>query len=188
MAAPELVKTLNYILNRCDAASIDVLAEAVVRRRRDLHVFEALGGIPDPDRMAKEATEKINAGITSGIEGMKNSVREMIVRIIKEHEPGLSESQIDELCNAWIPTAENTGKKDTLPNDVILSMVEQFISFSNGTMPESVDKKLRQEMETWPQRYWDAFPPVVRQIITDYLKDRITEKEFKSKIKITLGL
>ena len=165
-----------------------MLAEAVVRRRRDLSVFDAIGGIPDPDRMTKEITEKINAGINNGIEGMKTSVREMIVRIIKEHEPGLSESQIDELCNAWMPSAGDTGKKENLPNDVILSMIEQYITFSNGTMPESVDQKLRQEMGAWPQRYWDAFPPVVRQIITDYLKEKIPEKEFKSKIKITLEL
>jgi hypothetical protein len=67
-------------------------------------------------------------------------------------------------------------------------MIEQFISFSNGEMKDSVDKSLREEMGAWPQRYWNAFPPVVRQIVTDYLKNKIPQKDFKSRILIALGL
>jgi hypothetical protein len=67
-------------------------------------------------------------------------------------------------------------------------MIEQFVSFSSGEMRESVDKDLREEIGAWPERYWKAFPPVVRQIITDYLKNKIPEKDFKSKIILALGL
>ena len=188
MADPELVQTLDYILNRSDEVSIEVLAEAVVRRRRNLSVFGAVGNISDPERMAKEVSEKINAGISSGIDGMKNSIREMIERVVKEHAPELSEKQIDELCNTWVPSGKQENGKAALPTDVLLSMIEQFVSFSNGTMTEAVDEKLREEIGAWPARYWDSFPPVIRQIISDYLKDKISEKEFKSKIKIALGL
>ncbi|WP_461255212.1 hypothetical protein [Treponema sp. R80B11-R83G3] len=189
MADPELVQTLDYILNKSDAVSIEVLAEAVVRRRRDLMVFNTVGDIPDPQRMSKEITEKINAGIGGGIETMNKSVQEMILKILKEHAPELNDKQRNELCKAWMP--DGVGKNSpasALPPDVILSMIEQFVSFSHGEMKESVDKSLRDEMGAWPERYWNSFPPVVRQIITDYLKDKTTEKEFKSKICIALGL
>ena len=187
MADPELVQTLDYILNRSDPSTIDVLAEAVIRRRRNLSVFNVVGGTPDPQEVAKEITEKINSSVGSGIEGMRKAIREMILRIVREHAPELTESQIDELCNAWLPGA-NTEKETQLPSDVLLSMIEQFVSFSSGKMQKSVDAGLREELGAWPERYWNAFPPVVRQIITDYLKNKISEKDYKSKIVIALGL
>ena len=183
MTDPELLQALDYILNRSDASSIEALAEAVVRRRRDLPFLNSIGEIPDARQMAKEMTKKINAGIGGGIESLKNSVREMIVRILREQAPELSDSQIEELCNAWLP-GEDGEKKETLPGDMLLSMIEQFVSFSRGTMKESVDKSLRQEMDAWPQRYWKVFPPVIRQLISDFLKDKITEQDFNSKIKL----
>jgi len=184
-----LVQALDYILNKSDAASIEVLAEAVVRRRRDLTLFDTVGNMPDPQRMSKEITEKINAGISGGIEAMNKSVQEMILKILKEHAPELDEKQRNELCKEWMP--DKIGKKSqssALPPDVLLSMIEQFVAFSHGEMKESVDKSLRDEMGAWPERYWNNFPPVVRQIITDYLKNKTTEKEFKNKICIALGL
>jgi len=188
MPDPGLLQALDYILNQSNEASIEALSEAVTRRRRDLMVFNTMGGMPDPQRMAKEITEKINTGIGGGIEGMRKTVQEMIIKILREHAPELNDRQIEELCQAWLPDNVGTNKKSSLPPDVLLSMIEQFISFSQGEMKESVNKKLREEMGEWPGRYWDAFPPVVRQIVTDYLKNKIPEKDFKSRIVIALGL
>ena len=189
MDDPELVKALDYILNHSNEASIEVLAESIVRRRRDLTIFHATGATPDPRRMASEITKQINDGVGGGIESMKKSIRDMMVRIIKENAPELSEGQIDELCQAWLPEhpSENE-KKEALPRDMLLSMIDQFVSFSRGTMKSSTDKNLRDEMGAWPQKYWDAFPPVIRSIITEFLKGKITEKEFNSKIGIALEL
>jgi hypothetical protein len=54
-------------------------------------------------------------------------------------------------------------------------------------MRKSVNENLRSEMGAWPERYWNAFPPVIRQLITDFLKDKITEKDFYSKLEIVTG-
>jgi len=190
MKDPGLMQALDYILNQSGDAALEVLAEAVTRRRRDLTIFNAMGGIPDPQTMAKEITEKINTGIGGGIEGMRRSVQEMIIKILREHAPELNERQINELCRAWMPgiPGKDDSKSGAFPPDVLLSMIEQFISFSHGEMRSSIDKSLRDEIGAWPERYWNAFPPVVRQIITDYLKNKISEKDFKSRIVITLGL
>ena len=184
MADERLLQALDYILNHSDASTLEVLAEAVVRRRRDLSLFNAMGAIGDPQQVTKEITEKINSSVGGTIENMRRSVQEMIVRIIREHAPELSDSQIDELCQAWLPDPES--EKD-IPRDMLQSMIVQFISFSRGTMNESVDKNLRDELGAWPERYWKVFPPVIRQVITDFLKDKISEEDFNSRINIALG-
>jgi len=188
MADPQLVQTLDYILNRCDEASIEAVAEAVVRRRRDFSI-SSVGNIPDPRRMASEITEKFKSSL-GGIDSIKKSIREMMVRIISENAPELTKKQVNELCKAWLPDENfmETENKNALPKDVLISMIEQFISFSSGTMKKSTDESLRTEMGAWPERYWKAFPPVIRQLITDYLKNNITGDEFNSRIGIALDL
>jgi len=190
MTDPGLYQALDYILNKSNEASIEALAEAVVRRRRDLTVFSAIGTMPDPARLAKELTEKIENGVGGSLESMRNSVQDMIIKLLKQHAPELNDKQVNELCQAWLPDGVGSKKAmpSNLPPDVCLSMVEQFVAFTHGTMKKSVDKGLREEMGAWPERYWNAFPPVVRQIVTDYLKNKITEKEYKSRIVIALGL
>ena len=190
MADPGLLQALDYILNRSDERSIEALAEAVARRRRDMTVFSAVGNMPDPKRMAEEITEKINTGVGGSIDSMRRSVQDMIVKLLKEHAPELNDKQIHELCQAWLPDGGGVKKSPLggLPPDVLLSMIEQFVSFSNGEMKESVDNNLRKEMGAWPERYWNSFPPVIRQVITDYLKGKISAKDYKAQIKAALGI
>ncbi|MDR0486913.1 MAG: hypothetical protein LBG91_01565 [Treponema sp.] len=186
MTDPGLVTVLDFILNRSDNRTIEVIAEAVVRRRRDLSMYSALGASVDPQHMAKEISNGLKTGIDTTMEGLKELVRETTVRIIRENAPDLSEGQIEELCRTWVDGNESGA--ESMPQDMLLSMIEQFVSFSRGTMGEAVDKSLREEMGSWPERYWRTFPPVIRSIVTDFLKDRITEKEYNSKIKIALKL
>ena len=188
MADSALLQALDYILNQSDETSIEVISEAVVRRKHSLTVFSALGDLVDPAKMAKEVSASLGGSTEKIIKGMKQSIKEMIVRILHEHAPELNDRQIEELCNSWLPGKENKENSASLPSDVLLSMVEQFVSFSQGSMSESADKSLREQMGAWPQRYWKAFPQVVRQIITDYLKNKITEKDYKSKILLAVGL
>ena len=187
MADPELVQALDYILNRSDEASIEVLAEAVVRRRREIYLTGGALDLPDPQRVARELTGQLKAGVGASVEGLKKSVREMTERIIREQAPELTGAQIEELCRAWLP--ESGDRQGTQPpTDMLAAMVKQFVAFSRGTMSEAQDNTLREEMGAWPERYWQAFPPVIRLIITDFLKDKITERDFNSKIATALDV
>jgi hypothetical protein len=170
MANPELVKTLDYILNRCDEAAIEAVAAAVVRRRRDLTMFGGSQNLPDPRQMARELSGQINIG--ASIEGLRESIRSMAVRIIKQEAPELTDAQIDELTRAWIPGPEAADRdsENAIPQDLLLSMIDQFTAFSRGQMSKAEDAGLREELGPWPERYWKAFPPAIRLIITDYLK------------------
>ncbi|MDR0389637.1 MAG: hypothetical protein LBH73_06160 [Spirochaetaceae bacterium] len=183
MADPELVRVLDYILNRCNEKAIDAVGAAVVRRRRDLAMF-GQANLPDPKRMAQSMTRQINAG--ASIDGLRKTIQDMAVRIIRQEAPELSDEQVEELTRAWIPSAEEGA--DDLPRDLLTTMISQFIAYSQGTMGEVEERELRNEMGDWPRRYWKVFPQVIRLIITDYLYGGLDEKEFKLKIGTALAL
>ncbi|MDR2362936.1 MAG: hypothetical protein LBD65_00770 [Spirochaetaceae bacterium] len=183
MADPELVRVMDYILNRCDEKAIEAVAAAVVRRRRDLALFGGARNLPDPQKLARELSARINTG--AGIRGLKDTVRSLAARIIRQEAPELGDEQAAELLGEWI-SGEGTG--EALPRDLLAAMVEQFIAFSLGRMDEKEDRELRAEMGPWPGRYWKTFPPVVRRIITGFLKGEMTEGEFKAKIGTALDL
>jgi hypothetical protein len=174
---------MDYILNRCDEKSIDAVAAAVVRRRRDLTAFGGAANLPDPKKMARELSEQINTG--ASMNGLRETVRDMAVKIIRQEAPELNEEQIAGLTSAWIPDRSSRSSGE-LPPDMLLEMVDQFVSFSTGSMSNAEDNKLRQEMGAWPERYWKAFPEVVKLIVKDYLDGEINEKAYRSKIAAAL--
>jgi hypothetical protein len=201
MADPELVKVLDYILNRCDENAIEAVSAAVVRRKRDLTMFGGMGKLPDPKKMAKELASQINVNATIG--GLTDTVREMAERIIREEAPELDDEQVAALTRAWVPAkaggqvAGNAGDGGPAgegaippagPPDLLVSMIGQFISYSRGSMDPGEEQSLRAEMGAWPERYWKAFPQVIRSIISDYLKGEISDGEFNNKIGTALSL
>ena len=192
MANQELVQTLDYILNRCNERDIEAIAAAVVRRRKDIAMFGSMPAIPNARAMAEELNSQLN--IRGSIEGMKDSIRDYVVRIIKQQAPELSDRQIEELTRSWVPgpssqaAGRDSPKEQSLPVNVLASMVDQFVSFSLGRMEEEEDKALRKEIGPWPDKYWKAFPQVVRLLITDFLKDEISESDFNTRMGLALQM
>jgi hypothetical protein len=213
MANPELVQVLDYILNRCDENEIEAVSAAVVRRRRDLTMFGGAHNMPDPQKMARELSGQLNTG--AALDGLKDTVRDMAVRIIRQEAPELTDEQVAELTRAWVPggeagnggpsrerdaTAAVPGKRGrsgknpagtaggSIPPDVLGTMIVQFIDYSVGRMNAAEEAGLRSEMGAWPERYWKAFPQVVQLIISDFLKGEMTEGEFNGKIGAALAL
>ena len=192
MANPELVKTLDFILNRCNERDIEAVAAAVIRRRRDIAMYGSMPVAPDPRHMAEELTAQL--GIDDNIEGLKNSVREYAIRIIKQQAPELSDAQLEELTRSWIPERKGAGKRggassdSSLPRDLLASMIDQFVSFSLGRMEEEEDRALRKDIGPWPDKYWNSFPQVVRLLITDFLKGEMDETDFNSRVGMALSM
>jgi hypothetical protein len=184
MADPELVKVLDYILNRCNEKAIDAVAAAVARRRRDLTLFGSATP-PDPKQWAGAMSSRINTG--AGIEGLRQSIRDMAIRIIRQEAPELNDEQVEALTKVWIPGTAEPGSGEALPRDLLSTMISQFVSYSQGTMDQAGDRSLREEIGAWPERYWKVFPQVIRLIITDYLNGVIDEKEFNGKIGAALA-
>jgi hypothetical protein len=190
MANPELVRVMDYILNRCDEQAIEAVAAAVVRRRRELAMFGGAANLPDPKKMARELSGQINMG--ASLEGLRETVRNMAVRIIRQEAPELGDEQIAQLTAAWVPeggpSARASHEGSDMPPGMLLEMADQFVRFSSGVMPQGEDRQLRAELGAWPERYWKAFPGVVKIIIKDYLDGEINEKAYRSKIAAALSL
>jgi len=185
MASQELVRTLDYILNRCDERSIEAISAAVVRRRKDIAMFGGMPSIPNARDMAEKLNSQLN--IQGSIDSLTESVRDYAIRIIKQQAPELSDKQIKELTNSWIP--QSGGKKETqMPDNVLSSMVDQFVSFSLGRMEDDEDKALRKEMGPWPDKYWKAFPQVIRLLIADFLKGEMAESDFNTRLGLALQM
>ena len=186
MANSELVRVMDYILNRCDKKSIDAVAAAIVRRRRELEMFG--DSLPDPKKMAQDISSQISMG--ASIDGMRETIRNMAVRIIRQEAPELTDEQIAELTAAWIPgQAAPSGRASggNVPPEMLLEMIDQFVSYSTGQMSKADEKKLKSEMGVWTERYWKAFPEVIKIIIKDYLNGEIGEKAYRSKIAAALS-
>ena len=192
MASQELVKVLDFILNRCNEKDIEAVAAAVVRRRRDIAMFGSMPMAPDPRHLAEELSSQLN--IEGNIESMKNSVRDYAVRIIKQQAPELTDEQLEALTRAWIPERGNStgggrsgaSGENGVPRDLLTSMIDQFVSFSLGRMEEEEDRALRKEIGPWPDKYWKSFPQVIRLLITDFLKGEMDEADFNMRIGLAL--
>jgi hypothetical protein len=193
MAQVELVQTLDYILNACNERDIEVIAAAVVRRRRELAMFGGMPPVPDAGRLAKELNSQLN--VEGSIEGLKQGIRDYAIRIIRQEAPELTDEQIDELTRAWIPGSSagpphqgSGGRGNSLPRDLLSSMIDQFVSFSLGRMEEEEDIALRKDIGPWPDKYWKAFPQVIRLLITDFLKGEMDEGDFNTRIGLALSM
>ena len=184
MADPELVRVLDYILNRCDEAAIDAVAAAVIRRKKDLALFGATG-VPDPNAWAKKVAEQASVG--AGLSSVRETVRGMAATMLRREAPELTDDQIDELLASWVPDAPEAGGP-ALPPDVAASMVDQFVAYSTGTMRDEDDAALRADLGAWPERYWKAFPAVIRSVVTEYLEGHTTERDFRAKLRAALEL
>ncbi|MDR0313552.1 MAG: hypothetical protein LBI14_08135 [Treponema sp.] len=194
MPSQELVRTLDFILNRCNEGEIEAVAAAVVRRRRDIAMFGSMPVAPDPGALARELSAQLN--IEGSIEGLKNSVRDFAIRIIRQEAPDLTDEQVDSLTRAWIPEAKGSAGKSrvndadsqAIPRDLLASMIDQFVTYSLGVMEEEEDQALRREMGPWPDKYWKSFPQVIRLLIADYIKGEIPEKDFNTRIGLALSM
>jgi hypothetical protein len=184
MSNPELVKVLDFILNRCDEAAIEIVAAAVVRRRRDLASFGSMN-LPDAKQFAEKISSQMNIG--ASIEGMQQMIRDMAIRIIQKEAPELTDDQIDKLTSSWIPSSSKE-KKPAIPPELLINMINQFVSFSEGSMSELEENNLRSEMPDWTERYWNAFPKVIMLIIREYLNGEIAEDEYKRKISTAVSM
>lgn len=206
MADAELVRTLDYILNRCDAAEIEAIAAAVVRRKRDLTMFGD-AGVMDPTRWAKKAARDLAGSAGASLESVRGTVRNLAAEMLRKEAPELAEDQIAELLGAWVPEpgarsagmegaagivdvdGDASGRKASgLAPEVLLSMAAQFVAYSSGRMARGEEEALRREMGDWPERYWRSFPGGVRAVIGEYLKGRVGEDEYRSKLLAAVEL
>ncbi len=65
-----------------------------------------------------------------------------------------------------------------LPKDLLVTMIEQFISYSEGRMGLQEQAKLRREIPDWQEVYWKRFSAGIRDSLSLYLKGTIDHEDF----------
>jgi len=93
---------LDYVLNRCTLRELDALEAAVERRRRDLSAQTGIISL-DPARAAREMSGAVQNSINQSMDSIRHTFRDFAADTIRKEAPELTEEQLSELVDAWIP-------------------------------------------------------------------------------------
>jgi hypothetical protein len=180
-----LIEIIDYILNI--ATEKDIIAIKSALKRREARSLSPSGkSLGD---MATGMASSMGERLKLPIDNLRNTVRDMVARIIRENAPEISEKDVNALLSEWVPESEKRKKaSSTVPPDAILSMLKSFIQYSLNAMSTLDDMKLREQIPDWPERYWNAFPDSVQKLVSLYLKGKLDERVFWQEVFSTLGV
>lgn len=184
----EMLQILDFILNRSTYGDLEVIQEAIRRRTRDIKT--GIAGI-DVRGIARQTAGSIQKQIGSADE-VSHMIRRFVRELITQQQPDLTEEQLESLLDKCLPAVEGNDEEakgneeeagsieERLPPDMIQSMLVQFIDYSLGRMDEDEKKDLAPD---WQMRYWEAFSPRLKRLLSDLLKSRILEGRFWEEYK-----
>lgn len=208
----ELMAVLDYILNRCTIREIDALEAAVERRRKDLSASTGIISL-DPARASKQMSASVQNSINTSMDGIRNTFRDFAVNMIRKEAPELSEEQMEELINAWIPqfmavnqngTVSSSSQKNVppppteytglsknglingVPPEALYEMICQFVTYSTGGMSMRDEAGLREAVGDWTHLFWKKFPKEIQELIKLFLAGALTGAEFDDQLSVLL--
>ena len=173
MEDQELYNIVDYILNKAGDRELEVIKEAL-KRRADKSQHSPMG--IDISRLAHNGWGSIDRQVASSREYVRNSVKDFVIKTIRQEAPDISEHDLNVLLDDWVPDPEKqkkTENKKTLPPDAVIKMIDQFLRFSAEEMSITEQAELNKTMPDWHKNYWQHFPDKIRGLITLYLKGRI---------------
>ena len=182
----KLYLVLDYILNHAADREIEVILKAVKKRyERD----ESSGGMGlNSAAMARDTAQRINDQIGISRDQIRGTVRNLAADIIKKNAPELGEAQVKELLEAWVPDPEKAQPQFApVPKDALKVMIDQFLRYSGGAMSATEQMRLEHEIPRWTEQYWERFPSELRQLIALFLKDALSEADFKEGLEECLN-
>lgn len=188
MKDDRLYDVVDYILNRATEAELEVVRAALKRRIEGGDVRGAMG--LNPERLAHEAASSIEKQLGGSIDQMRGMVRKFAGDVIRREAPELDERQIQELLGQWVPEKPTARKRPTksLPPEAVLSMLTQFVAYSTESMSVSQQLRLREEIPDWQRKYWEAFSPRLRSLVTLLLNGELDEQTFWERACGELGI
>ncbi len=180
-----LVDIIDYILNM--ATEKDIIAIKSALKRREARSLSPSGqSLGD---MATGMASSMGDRLKVPIDSLRNTVRDMVARIIRENAPEISEKDVNALLAEWVPDFEKRKKSSgSVPPDAIVTMLKSFIQYSLNTMPKLDEMKLREQIPDWPQRYWNTFPESIQKLVSLYLKGKLDERLFWREVFSALGV
>ena len=150
----EMFKVLDYILNRSNPEELEVIRKAIERRMKDLR--RGIAGVNIREEIQKTASSIQNQ--FGNFSELNEMIRKFVRDIIKQQEPDMTEDQLSSLLEEIAPDrsrqrerGEVSSRRTGLPQEVIDSMVIQFVDYSLGRMSPADKAELATD---WNRRYW----------------------------------
>ena len=200
MDEQRLYRIIDFILNNAESQELDVI-RAALRRREEHEGGQGLRIAPQSlagniRNMATDMAAQVSGQIGVNKDQIRKSVRGFVQELIEREAPNLDRKQVQELMDEWVPDGDLAArrqqqereKSSSLPADVLLTMIQQFISFSTGSLTVSEEAGLKKAMPNWQRTYWQRFPRTIRKLAGLFLKGIIGEGEFWSGVSDELGI
>ncbi|HDQ14325.1 MAG TPA: hypothetical protein ENN41_05880 [Sediminispirochaeta sp.] len=185
MERDELYRLVDAILNKASFDELEVLKAAIARREGEGE-GRAIGGLRmSPKKLAESTAQQLADQISYSRDSIREMIQDFAVDIIRKEAPELSDEQVYELLEAWIPDEGARSASDAddesetnIPKDALLTMIEQFLLYSQGRMSVRQQSELRREIPNWHQVYWEKFPSWLRRSLSLFLKGTIDKESF----------
>jgi hypothetical protein len=191
MPLEQLKSVLDYILNKASDDEFEAVVKACERRRRDKVLFAKIGGV-NPEKAAHNAAEAAEASMGASLDGIRQTMKGFVADIIRKNAPEVTEEQLAELLDAYVPDPKKAKAKapakSNVPPDALLAMVKDFTDYSLGMMAPSKQQSLWERMPRWQDEYWAAFPSELKAFIKAFMDNRIDAETFWSAVYSVLGL
>lgn len=188
MTRAELETVLTLILNESDFEEIQIIEQALERRARDLNRVGAVGG--SLNKMAREAGRQIEAQLGVTRERIHRMVTDLVQNMIREKAPELTEDQVRELTEAWVPqpgSEARTEERPNLPLGAVLAMTEDFLAYAEGRLPVRKEAELREHLGAdWTKVLWNKLPERVCKLIVIFLEGKIDRETFWREVKASV--
>ncbi len=207
MKGDSLYDVVDFILNQASENDLEVIRAALKRRIEGGDTAGGPMGI-SPARLARESAAKVRRQVGVSVERIRETVKQFAAEIIRKNAPELTEEQVKELLDTWVPTGagetEPEGaspesaaagaagrpavlKDGRLPPEALMSMISQFMAYSTESMSITEQVRLRDEIPDWHKRYWEQFSPRVRSLISLHIGGQLDRDTFWERIRLELG-
>jgi len=177
----KLSAVIDFILNQANDGELEVIDKAVKKR------------LSGPRSMAAKMSKSIQMQMDQSVSQIHSSMKDYVRALIRENQPDIPEEHIEKLLEAWVPPPEKSSSEKKsggggIPKHALLTMIEQFVAYSTGSMPRKEEQQLRSEISDWPEQYWDNFSVSIREKLREYLRGNGSSGAFWRSVKAELEI
>jgi hypothetical protein len=199
-----LYDIVDFILNQATENDLEVIRAALKRRIEGSRARGPMG--IDPARLARESAARVREQFGVSMGRIRAMVKDYAAEILRKSAPELTEKQLSELLDTWVPENESSGAdqgrrqspqgpppsrlpaQGRLPAEAVVAMIARFISYGTESMSITEQIGLQNELPEWQKKYWEQFSPRVRKLISLYLNGQLDKATFWEHTRAELGI
>ncbi len=169
-----ITEILEYILSRASRYELELIGEAL--RKRMERESGPGARLVDVQGIARSMADGIKKQMSLGAGNVQQMSRRLVAEMIRKEKPDISESDLQKLVDMFV-SGGSSGRSPAggIPKDMLLTMITQFLAYSTGEMSEEEKKQFP---TGWYNKYWDAFPADIQNLLRDYIHGRIGKNQF----------